>query len=86
MKRSKELNGEKRVAQSFLMCQAGERPGRPALAAERVRRELGYIVEREGDELDVAHDRDRLPNGLERPHERVSGTEVVVPKLPTRRR
>ena len=61
------------------MHELGQGPGAVPHAVQGVGDELANIVEGEGRQHDVGHVRCGRADGRKRPHQRVRGTDFVVP-------
>src|SRR3984893_1203377 len=77
--RGDELNGEKRIAASFLVRQSGQRVGTARRAAQCIRNEPPQVFAGGRRKTDLLHGRSRLPDSIERAQKRVRGTDLVVP-------
>ena len=77
-KRVDELDHEERVARGLLVHQLRQRGGARPLAANRIRNELTHVLTGEGRELDVLHERSRVPYRLELQHQRMGGADFIV--------
>ena len=77
--RRDELNREERVARRLLVNQFRQRRGALRFAVKGVRQQLAQIVAPERGEHDVLHGRTGLADRIELAHQRVRGTDLVVP-------
>ena len=74
-----ELDDEERVACGFLIDQVRQRGGERRLAVKRIRNELTHMLTGEGRQLDLLYGRARVPDRLELSHQRMGGSDLVVP-------
>ena len=77
--RREELDREERIAAGLLLHQLRQGPHALRLAMQGIGDELADIVEPEGRQHDLLHPRSGLADRLQRPQQRVSGTDLVVP-------
>ena len=76
--RREELDREERIAAGLLVHELRQRMGGIPIAVQGIGDESVDIVEPEGRQHDLLHPRSRLADYLQRPHERVRRTDLVV--------
>ena len=74
-----ELDDEERVACGLLVHQLPQRRGARRLAAKRVRNQLIHMLTGEGRQPDLVYGRARVADRLELAHQRMGGSDLVVP-------
>ena len=77
--RREELDREERISASLLLHQLRQGPRTLRLAMHGIGDELADIVEPERRQHDLLHPRSGFADRLQRPQERVRGTDLVVP-------
>ena len=77
--RREELDREERIAAGLLLHQLRQGPRALRLAMQGIGDEPADIVEPEGRQHDLLDPRSGFADRLQRPHQRVSGTDLVVP-------
>ena len=82
VQRRKELDREERIAAGLLVHQLRQGPSALRLAMQRVGDEPANIVEPKRGQNDLLDSCSRLADPVERPDERVRGTDFVVPVRP----
>ena len=78
-KSREELDDEERVAASLLVHQLRQRGGVRRLAANCIRDELTPVIAGERAQPELLHGRARVPDRLELSHQRMGGSDLVVP-------
>src|SRR5215510_6468982 len=69
--RVKKLNQEKRIAGGLLVHQLRQCGGARRFTAQRIGNELSHVFTGEGRQADLLHDRSRLIDRFELPHQRM---------------
>ena len=80
--RRQKLNREKRIAAGLLMHQLRERRGARRFGMESIGKQPCHVVTGKGRKGNLVHRRSRLTDRVELAHERMGGTDFVVPVGP----